>query len=68
MIVSGILLFRQLNVLADTRDAFNSEKKTVFLTMIFFCLSFLVRLLIASLNLGGIYVSHDVTEVPAVQL
>ena len=68
MISSGVCLFRQLNAIADTRNAFKSEKRTVLLTMIFFCLSFLTRIVTASLELAGVHSVVTLAEVPLVQL
>mmetsp|Transcript_4568 Transcript_4568/g.5654 ORF Transcript_4568/g.5654 Transcript_4568/m.5654 type:complete len:84 (+) Transcript_4568:453-704(+) len=47
MITAVVLLFRQLNAISDVRNAFKSEKRAVLLTMIFFCLSDTIRIILA---------------------
>lgn len=60
MVWSGVSLFRQLNDISDTRNAFKAEKRTVMLTMIFFCVSFLMRIIMAILELVNFYLSTKI--------
>ena len=66
MVWSGVSLFRQLNDISDTRNAFKAEKRTVMLTMIFFCVSFLMRIIMAILELANFYLSTKMGEVALV--
>lgn len=50
------------------RNAFKNEKKFVMLTMVFFCMSFVIRIILASLQLARIYVLSEYEEVVSVQL
>ena len=50
------------------RNAFKNEKKFVMLTMVFFCMSFVIRIILASLQLARFYVLSEYEEVVSVQL
>ena len=69
MIISGILLFVKLNEISDVRNAFQSEKKWLRLTIIFFCISFIIRIVCASCWIANTKILTSVdNEVISVQI